>query len=116
MQTSEPFVFQGRFRLTSLLFLLTLALNSPTGGLLAERNRVTGRIDNQKRVFLSGHLHPKAVAENDEGPVPASMTMPRVTLSLKASETQQAELDRLLAAQQDPSSPEYRRWLTPEEY
>jgi subtilase family serine protease len=27
-----------------------------------------------------------------------------------------ARLDRLLAAQQDPTSPDYRRWLTPQEF
>ena len=29
---------------------------------------------------------------------------------------QQADLDHLLEAQQDPSSPQFRQWLTPEEY
>ncbi len=35
---------------------------------------------------------------------------------LKPSAPQQADLDQLLADQQNPSSPNYRKWLTPEEF
>ena len=35
---------------------------------------------------------------------------------LRPSPTQQAELERLLAAQQDPASADYHRWLTPEQF
>jgi subtilase family serine protease len=38
------------------------------------------------------------------------------TLVLKPSTSQQADLDRLLAQQQNPSSPDYHGWLTPEQY
>jgi subtilase family serine protease len=40
----------------------------------------------------------------------------RVTLLLKPTAAQQAALDQLLAEQQDPSSPNFRNWLTPEEF
>jgi len=39
-----------------------------------------------------------------------------VTLSLAQSANQQADLDQLLIEQQTPGSPNYHRWLTPEEY
>src|SRR5258707_15381013 len=35
---------------------------------------------------------------------------------LAQSENQQADLDQLLAEQQNPYSPNYHRWLEPEEY
>jgi uncharacterized protein (TIGR03437 family) len=44
------------------------------------------------------------------------MEIPYVTLVLKPSTSQQADLDRLLAQQQNPSSPDYHGWLTPEQY
>ena len=44
------------------------------------------------------------------------MQLPHVTMVLKASASQQAALDQLLAQQQDPSSPNYHQWLTPEQY
>jgi uncharacterized repeat protein (TIGR01451 family) len=39
-----------------------------------------------------------------------------MTLMLKASTDQQAALEKLLRDQQDPNSPNYHKWLTPEEY
>jgi hypothetical protein len=37
-------------------------------------------------------------------------------LVLKPSPEQEAEIDRLLSAQQDPSSPLFHSWLTPSEF
>jgi subtilase family serine protease len=82
----------------------------------AQRNRITGKIDNRRRVSLKGHIHPKSLAGTDEGPLEASSALPYVTLSLKRTAGQEEALSRLLAEQQDPASPNYHRWLTPEEY
>jgi uncharacterized protein (TIGR03437 family) len=82
---------------------------------VAQSNRIAG-IDNARRVALAGHLHPFALPENDEGPVDPALPLPRVTLIFRGSAYQQADLKRLLAEQQNPSSPEYHRWLTPEQY
>ena len=65
---------------------------------------------------LSGHVPAKARPEDDQGPVDASMRLRSVTLALKPSDSQQADLDKLLAEQQDPSSANYHHWLTPDEY
>src|SRR6266540_1406032 len=81
----------------------------------AERNRIN-RIDNTRRVRIPGHLHPSAISANDEGQVDPSFVLPSVTLALKPSDAQQVDLDKFLEQQQDPSSPNYHRWLTPEEY
>ena len=42
--------------------------------------------------------------------------MERMTLVLLPDETQRQALEDLLAAQQDPASPWYQRWLAPEEF
>jgi subtilase family serine protease len=34
----------------------------------------------------------------------------------RPTDIQQAELDKLLEQQQDPSSPNYHRWLSPDEF
>jgi uncharacterized protein (TIGR03437 family) len=65
---------------------------------------------------LAGHIHPLARAENDRGRVSPRLQLSYVTLTLAQSETQQASLDRLLTEQQTPDSPNYHRWITPEEY
>jgi uncharacterized protein (TIGR03437 family) len=82
----------------------------------AQTNRITQPIDNRQRTVLAGHIHPKTIANNDQGRVAPSLALPYVTLTFALSSAQQAELHKLLLDQQTPSSPEYHHWLTPEEY
>lgn len=91
-------------------------LLSCSTGLMAQPSRITSPIDNSRRVTLTGHIHPLARPAFDRGAVDSSLALPSITLTLKPSASQQAALAQLLAAQQDPSSPEYHHWLTPEEY
>ena len=44
------------------------------------------------------------------------MAVPGITLVFRRSPTQEADLKNLLAAQQNPASPLYRHWLTPEAF
>jgi subtilase family serine protease len=73
-------------------------------------------IDGNARVVLHGNVSPKARPEFDVGPTDPSLPMDRMILLLKIAPEKQAQLNRLLAEQQDPSSPNFRRWLTPEEF
>jgi hypothetical protein len=50
------------------------------------------------------------------GRAPASLPMERMLLILASSPEQEAALAQLLAEQQDPESPRYRAWLTPDEF
>lgn len=68
------------------------------------------------QVALPGHVHPKATAANDRGRVDSSLVLNDVVILLKPSSAQQADLTQLLAQQQDPASPNYHKWLTPEQY
>jgi uncharacterized protein (TIGR03437 family) len=99
-------------RRVSLFLLFLCASLAP---LSAQRDRIA-RIDNTRTVVLRGRIHPGASAENDNGPVENSFQIPGVTLLLKPSATQQSDLQQLLKQQQDPSSPSYHKWLTPEQY
>ncbi len=73
-------------------------------------------VDQSQTVTLSRNLHPQARAEFDQGEVDADTPLDRMILLLKPSPAQQSELDRLVAAQQNPASPLYHHWLTPAEY
>ena len=99
-----------------LLFALAFLQLAPAALPAAQPSRIAGPIDNRKRVSLRGHIHPKALPENDQGRVDASLTLPYVTVMFKQTPAQQADLDLFLAQQQDPASPNYHRWLTPEQY
>ncbi len=65
---------------------------------------------------LAGTVHPLARPEFDQGPVNPRTPMGRMVLLLKPSATRQAALDALVAAQQDPASPQFHQWLTPVQY
>jgi uncharacterized protein (TIGR03437 family) len=82
----------------------------------AQETRITQAIDNGQRTILPGHLHPKAQASSDQGRVEPSLPMSYLTLTLAPSASQQADLEKLLVAQQTKGSPSYRQWLTPEQY
>jgi subtilase family serine protease len=79
-------------------------------------NRITQRIDDGSRVPLRLDRPPLAKPELDAGRTPSQAPMHRMMLSLAPDENQQQALETLLEAQQDPQSPDYHHWLTPEEF
>jgi hypothetical protein len=77
--------------------------------------RITGEVENSALVSLPGQVHPWARAQFDRGPAPANLSG-RMLLVLKRSPEQESALQALIASQQDPTSPNYHKWLTPEEF
>ena len=82
----------------------------------AQPDRIAAAIDSSQTVVLKGNVHPKAQAQYDEGPVNPAMKLSFITLLIQPSAGQQAALKQLLADQQDPTSPNYHKWLTPEQF
>jgi subtilase family serine protease len=82
----------------------------------AQPDRIVATIDNDRTVVLTGTVHPNAKAQFDHGPVDPSMKLAYITLQVGPSPSQQAALDGLLAEQQNPAAPNYRNWLTPEQF
>lgn len=78
--------------------------------------RITQAIDEDQRVTLRGNLHPLALAQYDQGPVPASMPMGHVMLVVQPSAAQKQALADYLTAVHNPDSPSYRKWLTPAQF
>ena len=65
---------------------------------------------------VPGHMRPGVIAANDRGRIAAARSLRHVTLTLERSSAQEADLQALLARQQDPSSPDFHKWLTPEQF
>jgi pro-kumamolisin-like protein/subtilase family protein/all-beta uncharacterized protein len=82
----------------------------------APPSRLVERLDSGRTFALPGAVEPRLASAVDEGEVEPSLPLPRITIHFKMTDAQQAELDRLLQAQQDPSSPQYHQWLTPEQF
>ena len=78
--------------------------------------RITQAVDNERRVILRGNTYPLARPEYDRGAAPDSLPMERMLLVLTRSREQEAALTTLLDEQQDKSSPNFHRWLTPEQF
>jgi hypothetical protein len=78
--------------------------------------RITQPVDESNLVVLRGNTHPLALPQYDQGAAPASLPLQRMLLVLQRSPQQEAALDQLLEQQQDNSSPNYHRWLTPEQF
>ncbi len=62
---------------------------------------------------LSGTVSPDALKLPTFGEAPSTQTLP---LQIWFKPRNQAKLNALLAAQQNPKSPQYHKWLTPQEY
>ena len=77
--------------------------------------RIVEKIDESRLVTLMGNTHPAANARNDFGRVSPSLPMTDMILVLSRSPEQQAAFDKFVAGQYDPTSPDFHRWLTPEQ-
>ena len=64
-----------------------------------------------------GNVSPARIDEaQDRGPVPPSMLVRNAQIVLGLSDAKRASLEKLVADQQNPLSPTFHRWLTPEEF
>ncbi|MBV9081503.1 MAG: S8/S53 family peptidase [Acidobacteriaceae bacterium] len=61
-------------------------------------------------------MHRLASASADRGEVDGSMPLERITIHFRPSASQMRDLSALLAGQQDRSSRDFHRWLTPDQY
>jgi len=84
--------------------------------LTGPQDRITQYVDDERRIALRGQHHPLATPEHDAGAVAPGYRMEHMILTLQVSGAQQQALEELLAAQQDPDSPYYHQWLTPESF
>ena len=93
--------------------LVAVLASAQTGSV---RSRITQPIDESKLMVLRGNTHPFARPQFDRGAAPANLSLERMMLVLKTTPEQGAALNNLLAEQQDRSSPNYHKWITPEEF
>ena len=93
---------------TALLLLVT--------GMLSQNAQAQRAINDADRVTLQGNTHPLARAEFDRGSANATMAMNHMVLLLSVRPDAQAQLQQLLADQQDPKSPNFHKWLAPAEF
>jgi subtilase family serine protease len=90
-------------------------VGSPVNSQLPSNDRIQRPVDVSRAVAVKGTAHPLAHPQFDQGRV-SSVQPINGALVFRLSPAQQSDLDHLLRDQQNPSSPSYHHWLTPEQY
>ncbi len=78
--------------------------------------RITTEIEGTGSVAIKGTHSPMAREENDAGRVPSETKLQGISIVFSRSAAQEADLQALIAAQQNRASPLYHKWLTPDEF
>lgn len=97
-------------------FLLIFVTGSISYGGPAVKDRIVLPVNNQEVSIIRGTVHPLAQPRYDQGRANGSMKLSPITMMFRPSQSQQASLKTLLEQLQTPGSPEYHKWLTPEEF
>ena len=104
---------------TSLAVSFTLASQPAVAQNVATAapvRRITAAVNDGETVRMKGGVHPLARPEFDLGPTGQNLPLDRVVMVLQGTAEQDQALEKLLVDLQDPSSPDFHRWLTPEEF
>lgn len=77
--------------------------------------RVSAHPDLSVKTRLAGHVPAWAATAQPVGSVAADLQLDHVTVTLTRPAALEAEFQQLLKDQQDPASPRYHQWLTPQQ-
>jgi subtilase family serine protease len=105
--------------LNAVLFAFLFGVKPPLAfGASQAPKRLHSNIDESQTFVLRGNTRPVVTQRLalDQGGVSGSQAMPRMSVHFTMTAAQRTDLDHLLAAQQNRRSPQYRKFLTPEEY
>ncbi len=103
--------------LVLLICAATLLHAQSTGSAApASAQRIFGTIEESEWTELKGNVHPSAAPQFDRGAAPADLPMERMLLVLKRSPERQQALDRFVESLRDKDSPNFHRWLSPQQF
>jgi subtilase family serine protease len=101
--------------LSPFLLVAGAALCDPSGASAAPPANA-GVTASSGMVTLPGSVHPLIRTGTDLGRLDPAQRLPTMSVVFKPSASQKADIDLTLLVLQDPTSPSYHRWLSPEEY
>lgn len=70
----------------------------------------------EARTPVRNTVSPRAMSSTDLGAVPGSLKLDGLMLQFNMTPEQRTALNQLLVDQQNPASPHYHQWLTPQQY
>jgi hypothetical protein len=104
-----------RFLLSVSILSSLLAVHASAQTANAPR-RITQPIDDKNLTVLKGNTHPMARQQFDRGAAPSGLAMDRMLLVLKHTDAQEKAVKDLIAGQQVQGSPQFHKWLTPQQF
>src|ERR1700722_1100603 len=104
------------FSLPVFFALISCVLIAANFSFAAATDRITSPIVSAQAARVSGSVPRFARAQSDRGAVDSSLKLEYITLLTVPSASQKQALSKLIADQQNPASPSYHKWLTPEQY
>lgn len=105
----------SRLLVRTILPLLGLVLVLTPASQAALPNRISS-VAEDARTPVQHTVSPRVRMAADLGSAPSSRILDSLTLRFSMTAAQQAALTQLLIDQQNPSSPKYHKWLTPEQF
>lgn len=106
-----------RARVVQTLGLVALFAGCGTFALAQKPEaRILAPVDNAARAALTGTRTRLAEASSDGGRMAATTQLQQMTIVFSRSAAQQAALDALIAAQQNPASAQFHQWLEPDQF
>jgi hypothetical protein len=99
------------------LFVSFLALGTGTpAAFAAVANRITTAVYGSAPIEIPNSVQLKVRLATDLGAAPRAMKLVGMSLRFNMTAAQQAALDQLLVDLQNPASPRFHQWLTPEQF
>jgi subtilase family serine protease len=78
--------------------------------------RILAPVDNSARFTLPGSRPARLQNATDAGRMSGMTPLQSVTFAFSRSAAQETALEALIAAQQNPASPQYQQWLSPDQF
>jgi subtilase family serine protease len=110
----KPMSMKTSMRKPQLTLVLILTLGP--GAFAQSHDRLNRPIDSRRQVSLENSRKPPVAGLAEGGPLSPAERIQGMMFRFKPTASQNAALARLLEDQQNPSSPSYHAWLSPEEF
>ena len=102
--------------LKAFVFFLTLNVALSVFSQTRATSRITQAIDDRNTIALRGSVHPMLQKATDQGRMDGATRLEGVSLIFNRTAEQDAAAEKFLEDLQNPNSPSYHKWLTPEQY
>ncbi|HEY2470716.1 MAG TPA: protease pro-enzyme activation domain-containing protein [Terracidiphilus sp.] len=109
-------LFQGQDRLRACGWIAAFAMAATAVSAQTPAPRIRSEITNAEVTQLKPTQQALVPAEFDAGRMPSNTRLNGMSIAFNRTAAQQAGLEALLAAQQNPSSPFYHQWLNPDQF